>query len=90
MSLAHPVTSSDLAAGDEMAVPLRGGRVPATVDTAVVGATVFTSRTGRVARTVTALEDQPAYPEAGPIVYAKRSGRMECGFALHELWVEVR
>lgn len=67
-------------------------RKPATTADLTVGGTVFTSRTGRIARTVTALEDQPAYPDAGPVVYARRPetrSAMEMAFAVSELWVEV-
>ena len=63
----------------------------ATTEDITVGATVYTSRTGQVSRTVTAVEPQPDYPEAGPVVYAQREGRyMETAHPMSELWVEAR
>lgn len=61
-------------------------RIPATTVTAREGATVFTSRTGRVARVVVAVERELHQP---PLIIAQREGYMEACFALSELWVDA-
>lgn len=64
-------------------------RTPATAATAVVGATVFTSRTGRVARTVVAVERDLLDTAGQPLIMATRWGYSEMAFAVSELWVEA-
>lgn len=65
-------------------------RKPATAATAAAGATVFTSRTGKVARTVVALDHSDLDVNGQPLVMAQRAGRyMESAHTLAELWVET-
>lgn len=64
-------------------------RKPATIENIVPGCTVWPGRTSKRAFLVRGIETEADYPDAPPLVWAKREGYVEAWFTMDELWTRA-